>query len=305
MKIRIFPLITLLCWLVACGAEATPTATPTPTLEPTPTFEAAKYGTAVTDLTYCEPEGKPQKMDIYYPSSGGPWPVLLYVHGGSWREGDKAEGAGWRGMNDKGFLVAAVNYRMAAEGKFPVMIEDVQCAVRFLRAHSAELNINPDQIGAIGASAGGHLVALLGTADETADWDRSEYGEQSSRVQAVVSMAGLSDFTVELPSGINTAIYYAFGSLTGSDSPKMATASPVTYISSDDPPFLLLHGNKDGVVPVEQSEIFQQRLTEAGVSSTLVIVQNGDHSLQGANTSPTSDEIFDTIVMFLETNLKR
>ncbi|NJN54357.1 MAG: alpha/beta hydrolase [Anaerolineae bacterium] len=162
MKIAIGLTFLGLWMLVACGQETavptptlTPQPTPTPTLVPTPTFDATKFGRAELDVTYCSPDGRDQKLDIYYPTSGGPWPVLFYVHGGSWREGDKAEGEGWRGMNEQGYLVVSVNYRMAAEGKFPVMIEDVQCAVRYLRAHSADYNLDPNRIAAIGASAVG------------------------------------------------------------------------------------------------------------------------------------------------------
>jgi acetyl esterase/lipase len=280
-------------------------STSTPTPIPTPTFDAAKLGSAERDVTYCAPDGRAQKLDIYYPSSGGPWPLFLYVHGGGWSEGDKAEGEGWRGLNEQGILVASVNYRLAAEGKFPVMIEDVQCAVRYLRAHSADYNMDPNRVVATGASAGGHLVALLGTADETAAWDQSEYADQSSRVQGVITMAGLFDFTVNLPSGTNSAIYYAFGGLAGDGSPEMAAASPVTYISADDPPFLILHGDADGVVPVAQSEILYERLTAVGVPATLVIVQNGNHSLGGANASPTQAEINEIIATFLAENIQQ
>ena len=297
----------LLITLVACQSISVLRTTATPEPSPTPTFDAAKYGSADIDVTYCSPEGQPQKLDIYYPSTGGPWPVLIYVHGGSWMEGDKAEGAGWRYLNDAGYLVVSVNYRMAAEGKFPVMIEDVKCAVRYLRAHSAEYHLDPDRIGAAGASAGAHLVALLGTTDETAGWDVGEYTDQSSRVQAVISLSGIYDFMAEVPSGMGTVVFYAFGALPGKESPEMLAASPVTQIDSNDPPFLILHGTQDGVLPVEQAEIMHARLTEAGVPSTLVIVENGDHSLQalpGKETSPGPEEINQIIFDFLENNLK-
>jgi acetyl esterase/lipase len=272
------------------------------------TFDSAKLGTAERDVTYCTMNDMPQKMDIYYPSSGGPWPVLMYVHGGSWYQGDKAEGEGWRGMNEQGFLVASVNYRLGDyQTKFPAMIEDVKCAVRYLRAHASDYNIDPDHIGAIGASAGGHLVALLGTADQSAGWDVGEYLEQSSRVQAVISMAGIADFTSNIPSGLNGSIYYAFGKLAGKDSPENVAASPITYITSDDPPFLILHGDRDGVVPLEQAKILNQKLTEANVSNKFVIVEGGNHGLQsptGGETTPSAAEINQMIVEFLEENLK-
>ena len=297
MKTKLIFFIATVLFLTACQGKP-------PLPEPSPSFEASKYGSAELDLTYCSPNEQPQKLDIYYPASGGPWPVVFYVHGGSWMEGDKAEGAGWRGLNDLGYLVISVNYRMAAEGKFPVMIEDVKCALRFLRAHAAEFNLDPEHIATIGASAGGHLVSLLGTADESAGWDEGEYADQSSRVQAVVSISGMYDFTVKIPSGIGSAIYYAFGALAGKASPEMLAASPVTHIDANDPPFLFLLGTSYGLIPVEPAELINTHLTEAGVPSTLVIVEKGDHGLQGKNASPTQEEINAVILDFLAKNLK-
>jgi len=275
---------------------------------PKSTLDSAKLGTAELDVTYCTMNGLPQKMDIYYPTSGGPWPVLMYVHGGSWYQGDKAEGEGWRGMNEQGFLVVSVNYRLGDyQTKFPAMLEDVKCAVRYLRAHASDYNIDPDHIGAIGASAGGHLVALLGTTDESAGWDVGEYLERSSRVQAVISMAGIADFTSNIPSGLNGSIYYAFGKLAGKDTPENIAASPITYITPDDPPFLILHGDRDGVVPLEQAKILNQKLTEANVSNKFVIVEGGDHGLispTGGETNPSADIINQMVMEFLEENLK-
>jgi acetyl esterase/lipase len=286
----------------------TPAFTPTPLPTATPAFPQSKLGTADKDVTYCTMEDQPQKMDIYYPQSGGPWPVLMYVHGGSWVELDKAEGAGWNYLNAQGYLVVSVNYRLATMTvKFPVMIEDVKCAVRYLRAHRAEYNLDPDHIGAVGASAGGHLVALLGTSDPSAGWDVGEYPDQSSRIQAVVTESGLSDFTHEVKGGVDMAIYFAFGDLARPNSPGMAAASPVTYITPDDPPFLIIHGDQDGTVPLEQAQVLNQRLTEAGVPSTLVIVQNAGHDLKalpGKTAVPSQEEISKTILEFLEKNLK-
>jgi acetyl esterase/lipase len=285
----------------------TPTLTPTPSPTPVPTFAVSKLGGSAIDATYCTMDSQPQKMDLYFPKSGGPWPVLMYVHGGSWFQLDKAEGAGWRYLNDSGFLVVSVNYRLATTTvKFPVMIEDIKCAVRYLRAHSAEYNLDPDRIGALGASAGGHLVALLGTADKSAGWDIGEYPDQSSRVQAVVTQSGLSDFTVPVNGGVAMAIYFAFGALAGDPDPRMAAASPVNYITPDDPPFLIIHGDKDGTVPVEQATILNERLVQAGVPATLVIVKGAGHDLKGISgpTVPTADEISTDILEFLKKNLE-
>jgi len=307
MNIKKLSIIIMLGLMVtACAVIAsTPIATATPIASPTPTFAHTKFGTAELDITYCTPNDTPQKMDVYYPMSGGPWPVLLYVHGGGWNKGDKAEGVGWRGMTERGFLVVSVNYRLAAYGsKFPVMIEDIKCAVRYLRAHAAEYNLDTDHIGAIGASAGGHLVALLGTADQSAGWDAGEYADQSSRVQAVVSMSGFSDFTREVYKSIAMAIYYAVDAMPGSAVPKTIAASPITYITADDPPFLIIHGDKDGLAPLEQSQVLDEKLKAVGVKSTLLIVKNGPHSLQGDSFSPTPDEITKMIGTFFEDQLK-
>jgi acetyl esterase/lipase len=254
-------------------------------------------------------DGQPQKMDVYFPDSGGPWPVFLYVHGGGWDKGDKAEGAGWSYLNDKGYLVVSVNYRLAAWNvKFPAMIQDVKCAVRYLRAHAGEYNLDPDRFAALGASAGGHLVALLGTSDPSAGWEAGEYLDQSSRVQAVVAEAVFSDFTKAMPNSISMAIYFATGELPGTTSAVNTSASPVTYITPDDPPFLIVHGEKDGYSPVEQAETLDAKLKAAGVSSKLVIVQNGEHgltSISGDPAVPSLDEINQLILDFLDSNLMK
>jgi acetyl esterase/lipase len=153
------------------------------------------------DVTYCTPDNLPQKMDVYFPQAGGPWPVLAYVHGGAWMRGDKSEATELaRGMTAQGYLVVSIDYRLYPAAKFPDMIEDVKCSIRFLRTNAGEYNLDPDRIAAIGASSGGHLVALLGTADENAGFDAGEYLEQSSRVQAVVAMAPPTDLTRNFPN---------------------------------------------------------------------------------------------------------
>lgn len=273
---RLFIFITTLTFVsLACNAltSATPaisapetSATSTPNSQPVPsatsipssTFDSSKLGTPERDVTYCTMEGVELKMDIRYPrSTDGRWPVAMYVHGGGWTGGDKKGGAGAEdisGLQKAGFLVVSVNYRLAPEYKFPAMIEDVKCAVRFLRARAAEYNLDPDHIGAWGSSAGGHLVALLGLADESAGWDVGEYLEYSSRVQAVVDMFGPADLTVPFSGGYDNLKDTVFG---GFDA---ALASPVTYATPGDPPFLILHGDKDELVPITQSETLLARL---------------------------------------------
>jgi acetyl esterase/lipase len=227
----------------------------------------------------------------------------MYVHGGGWSSGDKAQGAGALeipALQSAGFLVVSVNYRLAPEYVFPAMIEDVKCAVRFLRAHASQYNLDPDRIGVWGGSAGGHLVALLGTTDSSAGFDFGEYLDQSSRVQAVVDMFGPTDLTVQFEGGIEKASR-VFGDF------DAALASPVTYVSADDPPFLMLHGEADKLVPIEQSQILLSALQAAGVPAELVAVANAGHGFrpeEGKTISPSRKEITQMIVGFFVKFLK-
>jgi acetyl esterase/lipase len=294
---RHFPYLCVLCLVIVILPACRTTPQP-------PAFSSTLLGSVQKDILYCKPDDKPQYMDIYYPDSGGPWPVVLFVHGGGWQQGDKAGGEYMQFLNDHGILLASINYRLSDEGEFPIMIEDAKCAVRYLRTYSAELNIDPDRIGAAGWSAGGHLAALLGLAQPGAGWDDGEFAGQSSQVQAVAAKSGIHDFTVSMPEVLNTVIIEAFGTSAGNSSPENLNASPVTYITPDAPPFLIVHGEVDDLVPVEQSEILHARLTEAGVPATLIIVQGGDHGLQGEAATPSQPEIWQAVGEFFESSLK-
>jgi acetyl esterase/lipase len=250
-------------------------------------------------------------MDIYHPrSTNAVVPALLNVHGGGWTKGDKAAGAGTREIGEmvrRGYLVAAVNYRLAPEYKFPAQIEDVKCAVRFLRANARAYGLDPERIGAWGGSAGGHLVSLLGLTDRSAGLEGSGgYMDKSSRVQAVVDMFGPSDLT-QIFNGANPRILQEVFSVTGPDSEILKWASPVTYVSSDDPPFLILHGAKDALVPVSQSLELYDRLSAVGVPATLVVVKNGGHGFApvGGKIKPTRAEITKMVAGFFDEHLKQ
>lgn len=261
-----------------------------------------------TDLTYCTtPDGVALKMDLYPPTGAaqaGPTPAVLYVHGGGWMQGDKTEGGGaglYPLLQRSGFLVAAINYRLAPQYKFPAQIIDVKCAVRYLRAHAAAYNIDPQRIGAVGGSAGGHLVALLGVTTAEAGWDSGEYADQSSRVQAVVDMFGPTDLT-QLRLNPRRGYGQEVFAIQSADDPLLKTYSPVTYITPDDPPFLILHGDQDELVPLEQSRILYDKLRAAGVPAELVIVKNAMHAFRpypGREIQPGGLELFQTLIQFL------
>ncbi len=266
--------------------------------------ESSEPGTTERDIPYCSMGGVELRMDLYHPGSKeARRPVTLYVHGGGWTKGDKIDRAGAleiRALQSAGFVVAAVNYRLAPEHRFPAMIEDVKCAVRYLRAHADKYHIDPDRIGAWGGSAGGHLVSLLGTADKSAGFDVGEHLQHSSRVQAVVALFGPTDLTVPFPGGYERAR----GVFAGFDP---ALASPVTYVSRDDPPFLLLHGDSDKLVPIEQSQRLLAALQAAGVPAKLVTVENAGHGFRpvgGQPIRPSRREITQMVVQFFQEHLR-
>jgi len=257
------------------------------------TFDAAKCGTQDQDVTYRTVDGQDLEMDIYYPAAGGPWPGLVFVHGGGWTEGDKAPlpvnpAAG-------GYLAASINYRLYPAYRFPAMIEDVKCAIRYLRAHAAAYNLDPERIALVGHSAGGHLAALAGLADESAGWDVGPYGDYSSRVQAVVEMSGPTDLTCQFPEWVEELKAGVFGA------EQWASASPVRYVRPDAPPFLIVHGDGDAAVPVEQAHLLHDALLKANAPSELVIMQNAGHGLEplGGTPAPPVEQVLEMMLVFL------
>ena len=283
-------------------AAATPSALPPLSIDTRP-------GAANKDVTYCSPDGIAQKLDLYYPKDlANPMPIAVYVHGGGWTSGDKGNGAGIPDVREllaRGYVVASLDYRLAPQYQWPAQIIDVKCAIRFLRAHASALQIDPNRVGAWGGIAGGHLVAMLGTTDQGAGFDVGEFLDQSSRVQAVVDMFGPTDLTTLDSAPAAPLAKTVFGATTRDD-PVLARASPVTYISPDDPPFLILQGDKDTTVPPSQSQEFYDRLKAAGVNATLVMVKNAGHGFApvGGAISPSRAELTQSIADFFDKNLK-
>lgn len=259
MKAKKLIVLTLVAILLlstfACGGGGEEGVTLTP---PDP----AKLGTTEWDVTYGNVSGVALKMDIYYPEAADEAvPAIISVHGGAWIYGDKSGGTEVTVIPElvaRGYLVAAVNYRLSPEHEFPAHIEDVKCAVRHLRANAAEYGIDSSRIGAFGHSAGGHLVALLGTSDPSSGLEGScGYSDQSSRVQAVADLSGPADLAILL-SDVDFVLYIeqifdtkaeeVFGTR-DPNSEIISKASPITHVTNDDPPFLIVHGDEDVLVP--------------------------------------------------------
>jgi acetyl esterase/lipase len=263
-------IIVLAATALTTGSQAQAASTP-------------QSATVQRNITYCTTGGVDLKMDIYPPAAGSkaPAPVVVYVHGGSWVSGDKAEiGLGAVDLNARGYLVVSVNYRLAPQYKWPAQIEDVKCALRSLRAHASAYNIDPNRIGVWGSSAGGHLAALAGLITKSAGFDtQGGYLDQSSSVQAVVDMFGPTDFLAYRPDRLSNGLgQTVFGYVQGGPVDVLTKASPVTYVSKDAPPFLILQGDSDKLVPPSQSQELNDKLLAAGASSTLVLVKNAGHA---------------------------
>jgi acetyl esterase/lipase len=250
------------------------------------------------DLPYGKAGEMPLLLDLAQPVEGdGPFPAVVVLHGGAWMSGNRKRCLPMAfAMAEKGFVAVTVSYRFAPEHPFPAQIHDAKCAVRWLRANAAEYKIDPDQIAALGYSAGGHLASLLGTtAGNTVLEGEGGHAEYSSRVQAVVSYYGVSDLVQLHESGV-TASVVAEKLLGGSPrtaAERYALASPITHASQDTPPTLLIHGTADGVVPVGQSVRFEKRLRNEGVAVRLLTLQKAGHSFgsgQGGEAGRQADE---------------
>lgn len=261
-------------------------------------------------VTYCSPNGVPLLMDIYIPqtSPSTKFPVVMYVHGGGFTQGSRtllktgsSAGASTTTLLEKGYVIASIDYRLAPQHKFPAFIIDTKCAIRYLRANADKYDIDINRIGLIGDSAGGQLVALAGLAGKDAGWDIGEYPNQSSTPQAVVDLFGYS--YIDKSPTAQLIIPIAFGN----NQQLLMTAMPTNWIPktpNSAPPFLLMHGDKDTVVPVSQSVDFNNKLQASGQDSSLVIVKNGEHGFsQSSQISPSYAELSDQIVAFFEEKL--
>ena len=263
----------------------------------------------VSDITYCTMDGVPLKMDMYFPhSTNPPYPSLVYVHGGSFTSGDKRKGSGIIDiptMTDRGYAVAAINYRLMPAHPFPAEVIDAKCAIRFLRAHADEYDLLTEKVGIWGGSAGGHLATMVGLTNDHADYEIGENIEESSHVDAVVEMFGPTDLTQPMGWLQRWLLRRAFGTDVSGDN-RLIEASPVQYVTPDAPPFLILHGEQDTAVPVEQAQVLYQKLLNASVQATLVTVENADHNFKpiGGAIKPTRAEISDNMGDFFDSALK-
>lgn len=274
-------------------------AQPAPRPEPPP-LRMPAGATAHRDLAYVRDGHARQKLDLFLPEkSTGPIPLVIWVHGGGWQNGSKDQCLPLRlGFTARGYAVASLNYRLSGHAVFPAQIEDCQAAVRWLRDHANDYGLDPERFAVWGASAGGHLVALLGTAGDSAEFAPTPPPKTSARVQAVCDFYGPTDL-------LKFALTPGYLGHARADSPESKLlggpvldrpaqakrANPITYVGPGDPPFLIIHGSADPVVPPQQSTLLHAALQAAGLPSTHRTIADAKHGGPEFSTPAVADEV--------------
>ncbi len=247
-----------------------------------PSSGSAAGVTEQHDVVYGTTQDAKLLLDAYLPTGEGKHPAVIMIHGGAWAFGDKRFYAGMcQALAQKGFAAFSINYRLMPAFRYPAPLDDSQRAVRWIRAHASEYNVDPQRIGALGDSAGGYLVAMLGARD-TRDNSDTALAAFSSRVQCVVDFYGPTDFTpAATPASLSAQgapIVAAFLGKRPTEAPELyRDASPIVYVDKSTAPFLILHGTGDTLVPPDQSERLYRSLKKAGVEANLIELYQVGH----------------------------
>lgn len=231
-------------------------------------------GADFKDVEYGQVDGVQLTLDAHVPDGDGSFPAAILVHGGGWVAGDKRQYITYifQPLSDAGYAWFSINYRLAPQFKFPADADDVESAIRFVRANAAKYKVDPNRIALIGESAGGHLVSYVGARNRA-----------DSRVAAVVSMYGVHDFVAAAvqwkPLPHELLDLFGITAVNAETVPVLIKASPVVYVTKDMPPFLLMHGSKDEDVPFEQSVEMCDKMKKAGAHCDLITIQGAPHGM--------------------------
>jgi acetyl esterase/lipase len=259
-----------------------------------------------SDVEYGKAGERSLKLDVIRPKQENPEPrpCIVWIHGGGWQNGNKNSGTVRLGglVSSGNYVGVSVGYRLTDVASWPAQIHDCKAAIRWVRANSKKYNINSDKIGVWGSSAGGHLVSLLGTSGDVAEVE-GENGTPgvSSRVTCVVDFCGPSDFLAFGKSNprLNdpgSPVFKLLGGPLADKQDEAQQASPVTYVTKDDPPFLIMHGTADKTVHISQAERLHAKAKEAGINVTFVKIEGGSHGFGG-------EEVNARVKAFLEKHL--
>lgn len=238
----------------------------------------------MTDAAFPIQGGEHLSFDFFAPDTGGPHPLVVFLHGGGWISGDKtmySDEAEW--LADQGYACACISYRLAPLYPFPAPVADCQSFVRFMRENASQFSIKPDQIAAMGNSAGGHLALMLGLCKESFDGGPAD-GSQCAN--AVIDVCGITDFRAPQTSHFPIAFSFLeqfIPTILDPESKETQQASPIVYASADAVPCLVLHGDEDDVVPIDQSRLLAKAL---GSKAKYVELEGEAHSFSyvGWNT---------------------
>jgi len=268
-------------------------------------FVQAAEVTVEENVTYGMGGDTELKLDIARPDGDGAFPTIVFIHGGGWYQGSRQ---GYRAQimeaAKRGYVAATISYRLmkfdlekkettTAAPQFPVQIHDAKAAIRWLRANADKYHVDPDRIGVTGGSAGGHLSLLVGLTDgESGLEGEGGHPDRSSRVQAVVNVFGPTDMAACYET---SSVAWIFRLVMGGTPDEVAdtykAASPVTYVSKDDPPVLTLHGDRDALVPIAQAKTLDEKMKAAGASHMLMVFEGqghgfgGEYAAKGANAT--------------------
>jgi acetyl esterase/lipase len=268
---------SLLCFQTTCAQTAEKAVEPPPGMK------------ALRDLNYAGTSNWRQTLDLFVHEkpTEKPQPLIVFIHGGGWEGGSKNNGGVLSALiKDSGYIGATINYRLTNEGGHPNQIHDCKAAIRWLRAHAKEHNIDKDKIAVFGISAGGHLCSLLGVSAGVRELDGAvgAHTDESARVSCVVNFCGPADFltfggqgSVIDPEDASSAVGKLVGGKISERQGQAKNASPVQHISKDDAPFLHIHGTKDNIVPYAQAKEFDEKLDATGIPSTLLSGEGGPH----------------------------
>ncbi len=239
------------------------------------------------DLPYVPSGHARQKLDLYlpFPVPADPMPLLVYLHGGGWQKGSKADGQRFAyRMTTQGYAVACVDYRLSSDELFPAQLEDCKAAIRWLRANSARYRIDPEHIGAVGVSAGGYLAVMLGVTRTTQLFEIGDHLDQSSGVQAVcdffgpVDLVSLHEYSVSAGTPQADEVVKLLGGDPHIQVIQARKSNPATHLNGNAPPFLLIHGTNDTVVPPAQSRFLYDLLQKQALLVHLHLIREAGHT---------------------------
>jgi acetyl esterase/lipase len=248
------------------------------------------------DLVYGKGGDKEMKLDLAMPKDGdGPYPAIVCIHGGGWRGGKREDlRQTIPVLAGRGYVAVTISYRLSSEAKWPAQIQDCKAAIRWLRSNAKKYKTDPDRIGVMGFSAGGHLACMLGATDKNDGFEGSGGNpDQPSRVQAVVSFFGPTNFnSKDWTDQVEETFLIPILGAKYEEKPELyRNLSPINFVTKDDPPFLFFHGTADMLVGVRNSRQMAEKLKEVGVSARVVELEGEGHGWRGEKLLQTIEQM--------------